>query len=285
MRTMLIQGLCLLLLCTAQAALAQPKISQKEARAVIAAQEAVDQGLRKLPVKDRAIAYVRHDQLPCTVANAVDRPDVVDQVEVSCTEGRGYLFTIIAGLPAVADCLTTETGEFRCSLPENRRPQDELKPFLSQAGLACEPKKARWAGLLREHAATMFEVSCSEGGDYILSVPDFMLTGSVMQPRVDESATWLDCLMGPHLCKFTNHPAQVARFNSAIVPQISPSCTVDDARYVGILPSQELDIYEVSCKAAASLLIETTKTQHLVRTLACSDATAIGTQCKLHDGG
>ena len=285
MRTMLIQSVCLFLLCTAQVARAQPKLNQQEAWAAIAAQEAADQSLRKLPIKDRAIAYVHRDQLPCTVLNAVDRPDIVDQVEISCIEGRGYLVTIISGLPAGADCLTTETGEFRCRLPENRRPQDELKPFLSQAGLSCEPEKARWAGILREHAATMFEVGCSNGGDYILSVPDFLLTGSGTRPRIDDAATWLDCLMGPYLCKFSNHAHQVEQFSGAMASQALPSCTVEDARYIGILPSQKLDIYEVACEDAPGLLIETTKTQHLVRTLACNDAASIGTQCKLRRPG
>ena len=146
----------------AQAALCQPAADRGSARPELAEQEAAHEKLRHLDFHQRVAAYVRQSQIPCTVTNAMDRPFVNEQVEVSYAEGRGYLITIISGRPAAADCLMTETGEFKCKLPENKHPELELAPFLNQASLSCDPRKARFAGICKEHQTTLFEVLCSD---------------------------------------------------------------------------------------------------------------------------
>ena len=274
-------ALIFLSLGLSRAALCQPALDQRSAARDVAAQEAAHQKLRRLGFNERVATYVRESEIPCTVKNALDRSFVVEQVEVSCAEGRGYLISIIGGLTAAADCLTTETGELRCKLPENKHAEREVMPFLSQAGLSCDPTKARFAGIRKEHQTTLFEVTCSEGGDYIISIPNNEIV-DVHAPQVDKTTTWLDCLEGPSLCKYTDHIQQVQRFARSIGVTLKPPCEIEDARYVGILPPQPLDIYEVSCRGGSGFLVETTTTQQLVHSLACADAGSIKTSCKLH---
>ena len=212
-----------------------------------------------------------------TVRDAAGKGNNEVQVfEAACGEGLGYVIDVVKGqVTATSDCvMAAQSGKLNCMLAKNRPVAVELKPYLGLAGVACDPQRARFVGKDEGAKLRRYEVACGQGGGYMLDIA--LADGTGVAP------TAVDCLRAGNACSLTPHSESVAMLSKAITPSLESGCEVDDARYVGFVPTEHLELYEVSCKASHDgRLIEIDDHYAVRKSFPCANTKLVGASCAL----
>ena len=259
--------------------------------------EAKAQGQAAAPVLDlergarEAPAIVNAAGIGCTVTQAAfvgaakdPGGAVLSSYEVACREGLGYVLQQGAAgtAPKAFDCVVLQTvhdnavakgqpGGVRCQLQANAQPALTLQPVVAQAGGTCTVASARYRGTAPGVGTTVYEISCGQGGGYILQRP----------AKAADRPTLVSCLSvagSPNACTLTPH-AQVIASIVPIAAQTQRQCDVSDARVAGRNPTTNNEIVEIGCRnGAAGFLMEVNSTGGLVRALDCDKVSGVNCQ-------
>lgn len=240
-------------------------------------------------------AIMASSGLKCTVKNAahvgenttkIDGKSVKQNIyEVACAEGPGYFLAKPENQPVTTiSCIQAKAGYdaaggksgMVCKLPENGDLNAQIQPVVAAAGARCTVNGVAYIGSSPTQKVDRFEVSCTEGGGYMVDAPG---AGSTFQL----SAT--NCLAASTIgyqCKLTAKPQQIAPI-AALAAGADKACQVSDARWVGVDPKTGNVFYEVACTGKAGFMMETSKAGALVKSTDCVAAAGIGGGCTLTD--
>jgi hypothetical protein len=203
--------------------------------------------------------------------------------EVACSEGLGYLVLAKEGATAEAyNCLKMATnaaktgGKLVCALPANTDYNAALQGMMTKTGEKCTVNKARWIGSVTESKVDQYEVACSEGGAYIMVVP---------QPGSTKTLVAESCLIASRAgiaCEYQPKEAIIAQIKAMAAPANRTACQVSDATYVGEATTTKHVFYELACSDGKSgFMLETDPTGKYVNAIDCARASGIAGGCKL----
>jgi hypothetical protein len=211
--------------------------------------------------------------------------DVTTSVyEVACQGGLGYLVMSKEGEPApdVFDCLKLEAAikaggkNPTCTLAANADLKPALQSLITKAGERCTVTQARYFGSNATNKVDDYELACSEGGAYILVVP---------QPGSTKTLVADSCLSASRegvSCEYQPKEAIVAQIKSLAGPANRTACQINDAAFVGTSNSNKHNFYEIGCADGKSgYMLETDATNKYVAAIDCARAGAIAGGCKL----
>ena len=238
-----------------------------------------------------APAVLQAAGVSCTVSDAAfvgasknAAGTVINNYEVACSEGLGYLLQApTGGTPQPFDCLAVEAARqaaaakgqsaaLGCQLPANAKPAVTLQPLVAAAGGTCTVNDARYVGTSASSGVTIYEVRCTQGAGYMLQ-----------RPRATGSPTLTSCLnfMGtPTACTLTPQ-AEVVASLVPVVAQAKRQCDVNNARMVGQNPATKNSIVEIGCSNGPGFLAETAGNGAFVRALDCDKVQ--GVTCQFTD--
>ncbi|HYF23854.1 MAG TPA: hypothetical protein VD929_10695 [Caulobacteraceae bacterium] len=271
-----------------------PAVAQKASRGQTKARPSPEMTADQ---KAAAVQYAQKLGYGCTLVesrnigtsaqkDASGKVHTLNVFEIACSEGPGY---IVAGAPDAAapttalSCLSAkkhadlakasgERFDTVCTLPRNLDLKIATQPYPGQAGVACTVVNAEWVGKTNKDNADRYEVSCAEGGGYLLDV-----SASTTRPT--------NCLAagaGGYQCKLTTQADQVKAL-AAISRSAAQACDVVDVRFVAA-DQKGQQYYELACTAPKpGFMMETTPAGAFVRSIDCVRASGIAGGCKLTD--
>jgi hypothetical protein len=263
-----------------------PPPKEKEAAAApVDSAKAKEQGMAEAP------ALLQQAGVSCAISDAMYKGGGKVEVgkkkvnarfyEVACSDGPGQMITVVEGqTPNVYNCLVMEQAkaqgksETACELPGNAHPAQGLGPVLARAGVSCTPSQGRWMGASAESKLDMYEVACSEGGAYILQVPQ---AGSTVKLSA------VNCLHGSESvqCTYVTKDQALAQITKMAAPANKPTCQINAARYMGT-STTKTDFYEIGCVDGKSgYVLEVDASGKFLKTINCAIATGIGGGCQL----
>ena len=197
--------------------------------------------------------------------------------EVACREGLGFIVVnapAAGGQATTLDCVSAQTtarveqaagrppGQ-QCRLPANAQPAQGLAGVAREAGVTCTVTNGRAIGVLTGSNAIRYEVGCSEGPGYVLDRPQ---AGG--RPAAQNCFRAEQTSGGQFRCEFTTKAQSLAALNPVITAS-RRSCTVSDARVVGVNPTTKNEVVEVGCQGAPGFFIETAATGAFVGAYDC----------------
>ena len=205
--------------------------------------------------------------------------------ELVCQEGLGYMImAAVDGSTASAfDCLAmtinkpkpgeADKGTTFCRLPANSDPLPGLQPLLAKAGAAgCTVNAGRYMGSSADGKLDQYELSCSNGGAYVLQ-----------NPRVGspQKITAIDCLsLTSGQCEYLPKEKFITLLGTYATPA-NRSCQITDGRWMGALPSGD-NFFELACSdEKAGYVLQLNAQKQYVKSFDCARATSIGGGCTL----
>lgn len=204
--------------------------------------------------------------------------------EVACQGSLGYLIMSKEGeaAPDVFDCLKLEAAvkaggkNPTCTLPANTDSNPALQSLVTKAGVQCTVTKARYFGSNSANKVNDYEVACSEGGAYIVVVPE---------PGSTKTLVAESCMSASRegvACEYQSKEAIVAQIKSLAGPANRTACQITDAAFVGASNSNKHNFYEIACADGKSgFMLETDAANKYVNAIDCARAGAIAGGCKL----
>jgi hypothetical protein len=160
-----------------------------------------------------------------------------------------------------------------CILPANIDLIPAVDALAAKSNAPCAPTKIRTIG--QTSAATLFEVACADGHDFIMS-------GSVPLDTA-KPATIVNCLQtetsDAAKCKFTDAATRQAAVDK-YATTADASCQVKDRRYIGPL-ADGTDGYEFSCQSGKGFILKIKSTGAIAENLDCAKLSGGG--CTLTD--
>lgn len=201
--------------------------------------------------------------------------------EVACSDGPGYIVIAPEGKPVkaynclgMAQAVATNPGQLVCTLPANAQTAGTLQPILTKAGARCTPSQARWAGMSAENKIDLYEVGCSEGGAYVLQVPQAGSTRTLLA---------VNCLRGASAgieCQYVTKAQALETITKAAAGANRPACQVNDMRFMGATKSNT-EFFELGCADGKSgYVIEVDAGGKFVKAVTCGLAVNIGGGCQ-----
>ncbi len=247
----------------------------------------IKQGLAEAP------AAIQAAGLTCTVKNAAwlgagqktidKKPVKIDNYEVACNEGPGYLIQKFAtGTATSYPCIQLRSSvaggskTLQCTLPENQDFAAQFQPVVDRTGISCKVADVTFLGTGQSDHLGHYEVSCGAGGGY------FVTTDAKGAPSGDVSSC-LQATSDPTkwLCKLTTR-AQAVSAVADLAKPLDASCQTSDARFVGRDTSSKADYYEVACSNKPGFMLEVDNGKP-ARTIDCLSAKGIGGGCTMTD--
>jgi hypothetical protein len=232
-----------------------------------------DKGMKDAP------AVVKSLGLSCPVSDAYYLGDSTTKdgkasiYEVACGQGLGYML-INSKPPKAYDCLATrEQPSLTCRLPGNANPVEQFKPIVSQAGVTCTVKDAKYLG--SGATQTVYEAACQEGPGYLIQVPAAGQTGAVDAvpcAAIQDQTTH---------CSLTS-AAEINTYLSGLAAKSGKTCQVSGNRYVGTDKNSGETFYELACGQQVGFMISTDKAGAYKSYVSCAQAQGLG-GCKLTD--
>lgn len=256
--------------------------AQPKGKAPAAAAPAVDPAAAKAAVMAKLPALITTSQVECTPTDArlignFQRKEGettinTEVVEAACQEGMGYVLANASnGLVQADDCVAAVINQVTCTLPGNANPVAAMQPWLTKAGVACTPEKARILG--KTATGKIYEVACQAGNGLVLSVP------ATASPEAKFTA--VTCLATASLatkCTLTTEEQNMAPAKALLAKAPKP-CTVANTRYV--MTSNNGDYFEYECSDKTGFMILANPAGEFVRQVNCADARGISGGCTL----
>jgi hypothetical protein len=200
-----------------------------------------------------------------------------DAIEVSCSEGLGYMFAAFEknGPVSAQDCIAQYSGRHGdkdplvCQNAANLHLEKYVQPSLTKVGSPCQPTDIRMLGTTA--TGKIFEVACSSGLGELISVPNV----------ATEKPTGMSCLAasGNLACKLTTADAVQASIKT-LVTKADAKCSMEKQRYV--MTTVEGDVIEVACTGGTGMMI-VAKGGTYVSTVPCARAAGYSGGCQLSD--
>jgi hypothetical protein len=162
--------------------------------------------------------------------------------EVACTGAEGFVAEVKAdkSVAATYSCLqiAAQQSNIKCTLSENANPKTGVAAAVSKIAPDCQLADAKIVGMTNDTNQSVFEVSCKDGGDFVLttSVPSNASKHDTMAP----------CIAGGVPCTLSDAAGQQAYIDK-VAAQSGTSCVVKDRRFVGV-SNQNQYLYEVACQ-------------------------------------
>ena len=233
-----------------------------------------DKGMKDAP------ALATSAGLTCTVSDAyflgasTSKDGKVDVYEVACKQGLGYVLLSGKGPVKAYDCLATrEQATLACKLPANAKPIESFKTVVSQTGVPCTVKDARFVG--SSDTQSVYEASCQEGPGYLLQTPAPGKSGPTQVipcAAIQSQATH---------CTLTTQD-QVNAYIAGLAAKSGKPCQVSASRYVGSDKTSGDAFYEVACGQGIGFFVSTDKAGAYKTAMDCSQARGLG-GCTLTD--
>jgi hypothetical protein len=239
-----------------------------------------------------APARVASASLPCQVSDArlagkapADKKTGAagaSVYEVACGPGAvGYLIqTNGTAAPSVYSCLVAnyppdmKPPANPCILPANIDLKPAISALAAKAKVPCAPEKIR--GIGQTASNTVLEVSCPGGSGYIL------MASAPLDMTKD--ATALNCLAydaaNANIKCALSEPAARLALADKFATLASPSCTVKDRRYIGLL-TDGTEGYEFACADGKGFIAKINAKGALAANLDCTKLAGGG--CTLTD--
>ncbi|MFT3998090.1 MAG: hypothetical protein QM667_11855 [Asticcacaulis sp.] len=257
--------------CSAAAAADAPKLNDKQ---------------RAKGVAD-APAYIKGAGVPCelsdayfigesTVKSADGKSSKLQVLEVSCKAGGGFILNKNVGTGAYDDFNCTQAFSqnaanpkaIKCILPANDKHYVWLTPVAQKLDPACTVDRARWIGGVPAEKYDRYEVGCQGGAGFVMDVP---YGDSKIQPSI------INCLMakGGYACQLTTAD-QAARRLQPVVTQANSACTVEKARWLGRIASENSDYFEIGCAGRAGFILQTDTNMKYKANYGCDRAGTLG---------
>ena len=266
-----------------------------------------DSALSRADAKAQSEALLVKLQIPCTVSNArlvasgtrqltPGTKEVESRVyEISCTAGMGYLLETQGQEPPIGiSCLHAEELRARdvakgdkpklfCELPENRDVNTFLSSLIkSSGGAPCQVKDLQWFGKSVSTQTEYSEVTCQEGGGFLVQTP---LPGSQSQTTVLSCA---EAAKRGIKCRLTDAgpvetPITMDTFREALAHN-GVKCTIDELKLIGQEEKRQRYVVEYRCAdqpASAVAFIPLKGNTVPYESVGCAEAAQSGVSCSL----
>jgi hypothetical protein len=203
--------------------------------------------------------------------------------ELACSNNEGFVVIKKADAIQAVTCLQMNEAEAkpgvpRCILPGNADPKAGMKPYLTKAGLNCDPDKMRAIG--QSPTKAFFEISCpnNPGG--------FIIAASVpLNP--DQPVTATPCIMVPEnsnlSCTYTDRAAQLSVVDKLSAASGKP-CTIKEGGRGFLAAAQSGKFfYEEACQDGKGYVLVQGANGAFEQAIPCVEADALFGGCKLTD--
>jgi hypothetical protein len=201
-----------------------------------------------------------------------DKPVSVGLYEVACTNGMGYLLTLMGLSSASAiSCFAASATqpaadnpanvELKCQLPANRDLNVMATAVMRNAGTACEVHGLQWLGQGAAPATDYTEVACNDGQGFVLRTPAPGSSGAIDVLNCSEAARHgAQCKLSATTAVQGSAAAAVEKrpdlqwFKDALSKN-GVSCDVKKARVVGRESVKRRYVVEYQCPQQARGLV------------------------------
>ena len=195
--------------------------------------------------------------------------------ELACQSGPGFRLALTGDKVETTECLPLIDSPNECKLTTRAEAAAALSPALASSGKTCPLKEARYVGSATSGGETFYEIACTTG-------PGFMLT-------VDDKLAFkraIDCTKAQGIaggCKLTDVTVaqnEDAALYTKMANKAGYPCQVSKYRFIGT-DKQNREVVELACAnrpdGALALFAESGKSD----VYDCIRAGALGQECKL----
>ncbi|CAN5234368.1 hypothetical protein BH09PSE2_BH09PSE2_04400 [soil metagenome] len=195
--------------------------------------------------------------------------------ELACQAGPGFRLALTGAKVETTECMPLIDSPNECKLTTRVEAASALSPALASSGRTCPLKEARYVGSATSGGETFYEIACTSG-------PGFMLT-------VDDKLAFkraIDCTKAQGIaggCKLTDVTVaqnEDAALYTRMATKAGYPCQVSKYRFIGT-DKQNREVVELACTnrpdGVLALFAETGKSDMYD----CVRAGALGQECKL----